>query len=90
MRSKVQKKNLVNPSKLSLQSLTLILVAKQLLRAYLQNCMVDFAHFRQASRYGGVDFTQTNPLLSGHHNSVFSITMATIVVVNEKKYFSHH
>ncbi len=35
----------------SLQSLTLILVAKQLLKAYLQNGTVDFAHFWQADGY---------------------------------------
>ena len=34
---------------LSLQSLSLMLDAKQLLWAYLQNRMVDFAHFWQAN-----------------------------------------
>ncbi len=38
-------------------SLILALVAKKLLCTYLQNGVVDFAHFWHASWYGHVDFT---------------------------------
>ena len=35
--------------RLSVQSLSLMLVAKQLLRAYLLNYVIDFAHFWHAN-----------------------------------------
>ena len=53
----------------NLQSLILTVVAKQLLWAYLKNRWVDFAHFWQAGRYGQVDFTEKNSLLSDHPGS---------------------
>ncbi len=63
----------VTKLRLSLQSLSLILVAKQLLWAYLQNRMVDFAHFRQANWYDRVGFTYQKPWPSGQYLSLRNI-----------------
>ena len=54
---------------LLLQSLSLILVAKQLLGVYLKNRMVDFAHFRHSNRQRGRDFTKLKALPSEHYRS---------------------
>ncbi len=53
-----------------LHDLTLTLVATQLLGTYLQNRMVDFAHFLQANWYGQVDITYKNSLPSGQYLSL--------------------
>ena len=63
----------VTKLRLSLQSLSLTLVAKQLLWAYLQNRMVDFAHFRQANWYDRVGLAYQNPRPSDQYLSLWNI-----------------